>query len=399
MPAAPEITPAQAIAYRLDVQGLRERADADRMVTIARTLCLQNTPPGSAGQALAARVDGVDQDDVLRALEVDKSLLQAFTARGAPHVFGTAETPVFTLGLLPDDEQALRTFMLGAQPALDAMDLRATALVDLTEEAIREVLDGTKLVKDDLGRAAGELLTDRVPRSARDAWTSRSDYAERQFQGESLVRFALPVLSLRGVVCHGDRKGRSPLLYRTDHWLGTDPVGDADERAARTGLLRRYLRCHGPSTPEYFAAWGGIDVEQAHRAWDPLRDELREISLADAPAWIHRDDADHLNAPPRPAGVRLLPPHDPYLQAGDRTTLLTDRSLHRRVWRATGAPGAVVVDGRLLAIWRPRARGARLDLRIEPFGELPASAATALREEAERLAAHRGRTLGEIDGL
>jgi hypothetical protein len=393
------IAPTQANAYRIDAQGLRDRAGADRLVAIAGAICLQNTPPGAAGQALSARVADAREDDVLRALEDDKALLQTFAARGAPHVFATVDAPVFTLGLLPDDEDALRGFLLGAQPALDALELRATTLIDLTAKAVVEVLDGAALVKDDLGRQVGELLADRVPGAARRTWTSRSDYADDQFLGESLVRFALPVLSLRGILCHGDRKGRSPLLYRTDQWLGSDPVAQADVDAARTELLRRYLHCYGPSTPNHFAAWGGIDTAQAERAWALLRDDLREVSLADAPAWIHRDDADRLVAPPRPTGVRLLPPHDPYLQVRDRTTLIADRSLHRRVWRSTGRPGAVLVDGRLLATWRPRTRGRTLDLRIAPLDELPASAAAAIREEGELLAAHRGRTLGDIAGL
>jgi hypothetical protein len=395
----PGLSREQVVAYRLDAQGLRERADAGGMVAVARTICVQNTPPGAAGQALSARVDDVGEDDVAAALEDDKSLLQSFGARAAPHVFATADAAVFTLGLLPDGEEALRTFLQGARPALDAVELRATDLVELAGQAVEEVLDGTALVKDDLGRAVGELLTDRVPRAARKAWTSKSDYAERQFLGESLVRFALPVTSLRGTLCHGDRQGRSPLLYRTDQWLGTDPVRKADADAARTGLLRRYLHCYGPSTPEHFAAWGGIATEQAQAAWAQIRGDLCEVSLAGTTTWIHRDDADHLAAPPQPAGVRLLPPHDPYLQARDRETLLADRSLHRRVWRSTGMPGGVLVDGRLLATWRPRARRRTLDLRVETLGDLPDSAADPIREEAERLAAHRGRELGSIEGL
>lgn len=399
MPTVPELSRSQAVGYRLDAQGLRERADTGQLETVARAVCVQNTPPGAAGQALAARVEDVGEDDVAAALEQDRSLLQLFAARAAPHVVATADVGPFTLGLLPDDEEALRTFLRGAQPALDAMELRATELVDHTADAVKEVLDGTALVKDDLGRTVGELLTDRVPRSARRLWTSRSDYASKQFLGESLVRFALPVTSLRGTLCHGDRKGRSPLLYRTDQWLGADPLRGADAAGARAALLRRYLRCYGPSTPEHFAAWGGIGERQAQRAWAQLRDDLREVRLEGATAWIHRDDADHLASPPRPSGVRLLPPHDPYLQARDRDTLLADRELHRRVWRSTGMPGGVLVDGRLLATWRPRARRRTLDLRVEPLGDLPASAADPIREEAERLAAHRGRELGHVEGL
>lgn len=141
----------QAIAYRLDAQGLRERADAGRMMAVATAICVQNTPPGAAGQALAARVADISEGDVVAALEEDKSLLQAFGARAAPHVFATTDAPVFTLGLLPGDEAALRKFMLGARPALDTVGISATELVRLSGQAVEEVLDGTGLVKDDLG--------------------------------------------------------------------------------------------------------------------------------------------------------------------------------------------------------------------------------------------------------
>jgi hypothetical protein len=332
-------------------------------------------------------------------LESDKSLVQAFGARGAPHVFATADAAVFTLGLLPGDEAALRAFMLGANPALDAVGISATELVRISADTAWEVLDGTSLVKDELGRAVGELLTDRIPRSARRAWTSPSTYAERQLLGESLVRFALPVLSLQGILCHGHRRGRSPLLCRTDQWLGTDPTRAATAAGARGELVRRYLRCYGPSVPEHFAAWGGIGLEQASTAWAQIRDDLQQVTLLGATAWIHRDDADRLASTPQPEGVRLLPPHDPYLQSRDRTTLLANHSLHRRVWRATGAPGVVLVDGAMVATWRPRAKGATLDIHVEPFDELPASAAGPIHEEAQRLAWHRDRELGLVEGV
>jgi hypothetical protein len=396
---APVISREQVVAYRLDAQGLRERADASRMVTVARAICVQNTPPGAAGQALAARVDGICEADVVTALQEDKSLLQAFAARAAPHVFATADAVVFTRGLLPHDEATLRAFMLGAQPALDCVGITATELIQLTERAMEQVLDGAGLVKDDLGRAVGEMLTDRVPRAARQAWTSPSSYASRQFLGESLVRFALPVLSMRGTLCHGDRRGRSPVLYRTDQWLGADLTRDADTASARADLVERYLRCYGPSTPEHFAEWGGIGDQQALAAWAQVRNDLRQVRCMDATAWIHRADAERLASAPRATGVRLLPPHDPYLQVRDRGTLVADRSLRRRVWRATGSPGAVLVDGQVLATWRPRASGRTLDLRIELLGDLPDRAAGLIREEAERLARHRDRTLGTVDGL
>jgi hypothetical protein len=395
----PAISREQAVAYRLDAQGLNERAEAERLAGVAAAVWVQNTPPGSAGQALAARLDGIRERDVIHALEDDKTLLQAFGARAAPHVCATADAPTYLLGLRPDDEGALREFLQGAQPALDAVRIAASELVRLTRQAVTDILDGTALVKDDLGHAAGRAIIDHLPGSLRQAWTSPSTYAQDQFLGESLVRFALPVLSLQGVLCHGDRQGRSPLLYRTDQWLGADPFRDISPARARAELVRRYLRCYGPSTPEQLAAWGGIGLQQAQAAWAQVRAELREVTFMDATAWLLRADADRPAQAPRPAGVRLLPPRDPYLQTRDRTTLLADQSLHRRVWRATGAPGAVLVDGHLRATWRPRAKGRVLEVRIEPLDELPSPAIDLVHEEAERLAAFRERALGTVTGL
>lgn len=398
-PSSPVISREQAVAYRLEVQRLNERAGADLLTHVAAAICTQNTPPGSAGQALATRVDSIGEHHVIHALWDDKTLLQAFGARAAPHVFATADAATYLLGLLPEDDATLREFLQGAQPALDTVGIAASELVRLTRQAVTEILDGTALVKDDVGRAAGRAISEHLPRGMHKAWTSPSTYAHGQFLGESLVRFALPVLSLQGVLCHGDRQGRSPLLYRTDQWLGADPLQDTSPARARAELVRRYLRCYGPSTPVHFAAWGGIGVQQAEAAWAQVRAELCEVTFMDATAWLLDADADGLARAPQPAGVRLLPPHDPYLQARDRTTLLPDRWLHRRVWRATGQPGAVLVDGQLRATWRPRAKGRVLDVRVEPLDRLPSPVVELIHEEAERLAAYRERTLGMVRGL
>lgn len=58
--------------------------------------------------------------------------------------------------------------------------------------------------------------------------------------------------------------------------------------------------------------------------------------------------------PPGPAGVRLLPPYDSYLDQRDRETLLPDKALHRRVWRILGNPGVVLADGHIVRLWRPQ---------------------------------------------
>jgi len=53
-------------------------------------------------------------------------------------------------------------------------------------------------------------------------------------------------------------------------------------------------------------------------------------------------------------GVRFLPPYDPYLLDRDRDLLVPQRAAQRTVWRASGNPGVVLVDGEPVATWRSR---------------------------------------------
>jgi hypothetical protein len=92
----------------------------------------------------------------------------------------------------------------------------------------------------------------------------------------------------------------------------------------------------------------------------------------------------------------LLGPYDPYLQLRDREVLVPDQSRWKALWPVIGRPGAVVSGGDVVALWRPRTSGQRLRLAVEPWCRLTAAQRTALEQEAERLAAHRGVTLSGL---
>lgn len=391
----PKVDRKQILAYRLHSQQLTERAPAGKLADVAGRCYPQNTPPGSAALALAARVEEVAEERVTEELEERKRLLQAFGARSAPHVFPARDAAVFTRGLLPDGEEELRAFLQGAAPSLDKLGLSATDLVEHVVEAVEQVLDGTALVKEELGRNAGKLITDRLPAELRDGWTGRSPYAAKQFLGESLVRFALPVVSLRGILCHGERKGRSPLLRRTDQWLGGKAKG---VKKAPAELVKRFLSCYGPAKPAQLAEWAGIDQAQAERLWKAVQSDLAEVTYRSGTLWVPKADRDRLTSPDEPRGVRMLPPHDPYLQARDRQVLLPDRDQHKVLWRSTGGPGAVLVDGEIRGVWRPKAKSRKLDITVEALGKIGKRHRDVIEEEAARVASCRGLELGKLSG-
>ena len=181
---------------------------------------------------------------------------------------------------------------------------------------------------------------------------------------------------------------------RTDQWLGAATTGDPP--ALRSELLRRYLRCFGPSTAREFGDWVGIGGAEAQRDWDRLADRLVEVQADGRRAWIHADDRTAFESPPEPSGVRFLPPYDAYLDQRDRLTLIPDKARHRQVWAVLGNPGALLLDGDLVGTWRPQKKGKRLGIAISAFGPLPRRARAEIEAEATPLGPLRDCTSVEV---
>jgi hypothetical protein len=380
---------AQILAFRLHAHNLAARLRAGSLLTAA-ACGIQDTPPGSAALALHARLSQLAPEYIDRALAVDKSLIHMWSMRAAPYAFPTTDAAVFTLGVLPTDEESLRFFILGAIPALDRIGISATELVQRTGEAVIEALDERELTKDGLGLEVANQLERRLNPQQLTGWRLPSWYAEGQGLGESAVRFALSILSLQGILCFAPRKGRSAATFiRTDQWLGA-PLPHGDPARARAELVRRYLSCYGPSTQNHFAQWAGVSREQAADSWNLVSGELVAVDLGGRVAWLREPDLPHLESPPAPEGVRLLPPHDPYLQLRDRETLAPDEELQRRLWRSSGNPGVVLVNGWLVGLWRSQKQGKRLKIHVEQFVSLSNPVRSAVEAEGETLALFKG---------
>ncbi|MFI0423291.1 winged helix DNA-binding domain-containing protein [Spongiactinospora sp. 9N601] len=377
-----------ARGFRLARQRLVRPVPLSALPDVAGATGIQHSPPGSAAQSLHVRLDGLTPAHATAALTRDKTLAQVWSLRGAPHVMGVADVGVFTTGLLPDDEDSCRHFIRGAERHLAAFGLSASAAVRHTLEALGPALDGRALTKDELGVALAEQVATRVPEVREGPW-EEPDGLGRNTYGQSLVRYALYVAGLYGTVCFVPEEPGAARFALTEQWLGA-PAPTWDLPLARAELLRRYLRCHAPATPREFAAWSGVSPAYASRSWELLAGELTEVRYRDTPAWVLSADTDLLADPPQATGVRLLPPYDPYLSTQDRTGLLPDPALRRKVWRTVGNPGVVLVDGEIAGLWRPRKQGRRLTLRVEPFITLSPAAKAAVNDAADALAPFRG---------
>lgn len=388
-----EVSASQVVAFRLAAHHLARRLPGDGLLEAAGRCGVQNSPPGSALLALNARVRGVSVEQMAGAVAEDRTLLQTWCMRGAPYFFPTIDAPVFTTGVLPPTEEAMRHFVPGVAPALDRLGLRLTEAVALCAAEIETVLSGRRLAIGELGEeVAGRVARGLTP-SQRRLWAGEGPYAPGQPLGEGVVHFCLRILTLQGVVCFAPRTGNQAPFVLVREWLGR-PIADVDPDLARAELLRRYLRGYGPSTPADFAAWLGVRSADTRAWWSLVEEELTRIEYA-GPAWILTGDLEALRSTPRPRGARLLPPRDPYTQLRDRETILA-KEHHRQLWRTVGEPGTVLVDGEVAGTWRPRKAGTRLTITISPFGPVPTRAASLLRGEAEQVATLRGASSADV---
>jgi hypothetical protein len=370
----------EILAFRLRNHHLSDRLPAGALAEAAAACGIQDTPLNTAPLAVHARVEELAPTDLGQALTGDKSLLGVWSVRGAPYVVPTEDAGVFTAGALPIDDRSFSAFLGGWAKSLEAAGLTVAELLDAMAAAATEALDQHPLAIDDL---RGEIAR-RVPALAR---VSRPAGAHADMP-EPLVR----ALGLLGIVCIATDPGSDPRVARTDvkiarvdHWLGRS-LPDVERTQARAELARRFLHCYGPSTPAAFAAWTTRSVADAKDALALLEDELVEVDAAGSSTWMLAADAGAIADAPPARGLRLLPPQDPYLQQRDRTTLLPDSGLHRRVWRPVGAPGVVLAAGEPIATWRSRRAGKRLEVTVEPLRLLPSDTRDAIAAEADAIA-------------
>ena len=359
---------AQVVGFRAAQQHLGRRTD---LGTAAGT-APQNTPPGSAQLALRVRAD-VTSEDVARAIEEERSLVQVWSLRGSPCIVTAAELPLFTVGLLPDDEESWQAVMQGFLPVLKQLGRSATETMALVIEATRDALDGAVLTKRELGAALGKRLPpDFGPWMEPDTFSSFSAILTR-------------AASLTGEVTIAPRIGAEASFLRTDQWL--QRPSRLHPSAARKALVRRYLQLYGPSTVEDFTSWAGTGESFARRSWGLVESELTEVGFDGRSGFVLASDLQALQAAELPCGVRLLPPYEPYLQQRDRVTAVLDVSLHRRIWRSTGNPGVVLANGEVRGLWRHRKQGHRLVITVESLGKVDRE---ALEHEAQPYVAFRG---------
>jgi Winged helix DNA-binding domain len=355
----------QALAFRVRRHHLAKRL-GPKQVDEAAVVGLQDTPPGTAALALAARADvGPDALD---------ELVLVPSVRGAPLAVAERDLPIFTAGLEPPDEEAAKAVIGNAWKSLDG--ITAMDALDRVSVAVNDSLQGGPLQRDDFHQALRERLPAELLPWCRGCGSHHVH--------PSLWR----ATGIRGVLAIVGREGRSAVFG-----LPPELPVMADPGAE---LARRFLHAYGPARPRLLADWGGLAPSHAQALW-ARAGELISVDLAGTRAWALAADRRALVDDSRSEGVRLLPNLDPLSAARDRELLVPDPELRKRIWRQLGGPGIVLAAGHPAGLWRPAKKGKRLVVSVEALVKLTGAARDELAAEVERLAPFRGAESAQLE--
>ena len=358
---APRVQAEQILAFRLSRSGLAARDAKD--LAEAAACPASDFSRDAALLAMAARLEGLTRERYDEAVDGGRELVVAHIVRGAIHALAPDDLALFGRALIARDDAELGQ-QLGRQVQRLSAE-KGFAPTDALEEVAAATSDalsgGRALDRTQLHDALRERVrSDLMP------WCKgcRSHHVAPMLWRYAGVKAGARLDSERRYDL--GRPGRAP---------------------AAAEAVRRFLRFYGPATSGDFAEWAGLARSHAERLWQELEEDLHEVAVGRRPAWVLREDAGALDGPPAATGIRLIPPGDPYLQKPNRALLASDDALRKRMFRPVGSPGAVLADGRLVGLWRVKAKGRTAEITVERLRRV---ARAGLEHEAQRVAGLRG---------
>jgi len=357
------ITNEQIRQFRLHTHHLDtwyQKADSE---TIVGACGFQNSPPGAWEVALHNRILDYQKEDMRQMLEVDKSLLQAWSLRGAPVVFPTSESDTFLSALVSRRDEPW-IYTKGIQLALDFLQMSFEELFLILKQVMPKLEGEVLKSKTILDQTLAEWMLPLLPNDKRDLWTKPSLYGNREKQtiGGAVVSFLLRPCAYMGLVVFGKREGVSPTFTAYKNWIGhsLEINGKPQQR-----LVRKYLHCYGPASINGFKDWIGCFTAQADRIWETVIDEIEPVNVSGRDCYILSLDKNLLMSDLQSEReLHLLGGHDPYLGLQDRDVILDHKARQKQIWQTVSNPGAVLWHGKIVGIWKSKKRGKGIEIEV-----------------------------------
>ncbi|WP_405774498.1 winged helix DNA-binding domain-containing protein [Streptomyces sp. NBC_00859] len=354
---AADVRRRRAAAQLLGAESASGPADAVR-----RVVGVQSQDVKPARLAVRARSTGLTAGDV-DARCTSGELVRTWLMRGTLHM------------VIADDVRwLLRLF--GERTARRQAGRRRR--LGLDEDTCRRGLDALRAVLAGSAPLTRATLMDEIAREG-VALDPRSQAPAH------LLQYA----AVRGLVCRGPEDEHDGATYT----LLADRAGPAqpgDEDADLARLALRYVTGHGPTGPPDLAAWSGLPLTSAGRAFALAARELCEVATELGPLHELPERAGEAVVPH--PDVRLLGHFDGYLLGYRDRTLIVPPAHDRAVQSGGGfIMPTFVADGRALGTWSVRHRRHRMTVEITPFDD---GLDAGVREGLHVDAADLGRYLG-----
>jgi len=349
-------------ARRVARSYLAKPAPRTRLAEVVRDVGGIHAQVMSAAElALSARVRGLTQKHVSKALWEERSLVKTWTLRGTLHIHPSDE-----LGLWLAARRAVAGdwYFHNELPPKEAKRILA---------AIAGALDGRCLTREELVEAVSPHVGPWAREHIGSGWGT-----------------VLGPAALNGLLVNGPPRGARVTFVRPDQWLGKQR--EHEPQAALAQILRRYLAAFGPATHAHFATWIGgthFKARDAKALLESIAGELVEVDVEGKTGWMLAGSDRRVAAP---AGVCLIPEYDALVMGfRERDRLFPPEAVARTKAHGKGrleGPGALswlLVDGTVSGTWSRKRVGNRIELKIEPFRRLTKANREALAEEAARV--------------
>jgi hypothetical protein len=355
-------------ALRLHRQHLERRAPRRQMLDVVRDhIGVQAQVMGSAELAIHARIDGLERDDVRKALWQDRTLVKTWAMRGTLHLVASDELPELVAGLGTRINWTRPVWLRYFEVTIDEM----LALQD----GIGDVLSATPMTRAALGTALATKLGNEA-------------FAERVTG--SWGTFLKPAAS-RGLLCFGPDDGRNVTFVDPRDWLAREmPEPTPDALGA---IIERQLHAFPGSSRGELARWWGVQGGATFRK--PLLElggRITELVADGTKVLVLTRDLDTLRSIEPSAAIRLLPAFDPYtLGIQKEAEPLLPLARRPLVSRTAGWISQVLlVGGVITGTWTHELRNNRIQATLVPWRRLTKAERQAIGGELARIAAFLG---------
>ncbi len=358
------LTERQLRLFRMQSNGLLPPYFKNPVEAVWRVVGLQAQDLAAGLLSLRARSSGLTQEGVEQAREQEHTIVWTWLMRGTLHLI-TAEDARWLVPLLGPD------LIRSSQGRIQQLGWSEEKVANGIQLVVSAIADRGPLIRDEVRRL---LAKHDLP-----------------YQGQAVYHIVVRA-AYEGLICYGPKRGKQNTFALFSNLVGRlDPQ---PEEAGQERLALRYLEAYAPARPEDFAAWSGLKISQARRAFDRIESQTSRIEAFGQEMRVLKSQPDSLleGGPV----VRLLPRWDTFLLGYANRDLIIRRDQTSRIYPGGGIIDAVVlVDGQARGVWKLKRSPRRLEVQVEPFEPLPPKILDLIEAEVFDL----GQFLGEKAGL